>query len=252
MNTNNLPVVKTMSDDVDTTRMLLKPIAPVDNIIEAYREYSLLKARLLGENDYQVIRDKKFIKKSGFRKLSSAFGISTEITRENRLNLDGYFVYEITVRAIASNGRYMESCASCGSNERAFVHIEHDTRATAQTRACCRAIADLIGTGEVPAEEMYTTAEQAPSTQSDSPEYHLTDEWGPEDISWFLHKGNRTHSSGEIITVKQKSLLVKLIESKYQDEQTRSGLFQRLPFLTKQEAWSAIKKMLGTPEQSYG
>lgn len=176
MNTNNLSVVETMSDDVDTTRMLLKPIAPIDNIIEVYREYNLLRARLLGENDYQLVRGKKFIKKSGFRKLSTAFGISTEITRENRLNLDEYFVYEITARAIASNGRYVEACSSCASNERDFSHTECDVRSTAQTRATNRAIADLIGSGEVSAEEMYMTADRIPSTKADSLDYTASDE----------------------------------------------------------------------------
>ncbi len=125
--------------------MLLKPIADANTIVEAYREYQLLKTKLLQEIDYQVIRGKKYIKKSGFRKLSTAFGISTSVVREARLNLEGYFVYEITVRATASSGRFTEACSSCASNERDFSHIENDVRATAQTRGSNRAIADLIG-----------------------------------------------------------------------------------------------------------
>lgn len=155
MNTDYTPVISTASDDVDASVLLLKPIASIDRIIEAIREYGLLKSKLLGEHDYQVIRGKKYIKKSGFRKLSTAFGISTQIMREHRLDFADYFVYEITVRAIASNGRYIETCSSCASNEREFAHPENDTRATAQTRASNRAIADLIGSSETSAEEMY-------------------------------------------------------------------------------------------------
>jgi hypothetical protein len=78
--------------------------------------------------------------------MATAFSISTEIVHENRVNLDGYFVYEITVRATSPSGRYSEACASCASNEKDFTHVEHDVRATAQTRATNRAISDLIGT----------------------------------------------------------------------------------------------------------
>ena len=234
--------------------MLLKPIADANTIVEAYREYQLLKTKLLQEIDYQVIRGKKYIKKSGFRKLSTAFGISTSIVREARLNLEGYFVYEITVRATASSGRYSEACASCASNEREFSHIENDVRATAQTRWTNRAIADLIGSWEVSAEEIgYTDSKQDTDIlKSDTritnkeTEYNFSEleDWKPVIERGFVHKNNRTYLPNELMTVKQKSLLIKLIETKYKDEQTRSGLFQRLNFLTKMEAGEAIKKML--------
>jgi hypothetical protein len=38
----------------------------------------------------------------------------------------------------------MESSASCSSNERDFNNLNHDVRATAQTRATNRSISDLI------------------------------------------------------------------------------------------------------------
>ena len=60
------------------------------------------------------------------------------------MNLDDYFIYEITVRATSPSGRYSEACASCASNERDFTHLENDVRATSQTRATNRAISDLI------------------------------------------------------------------------------------------------------------
>jgi len=63
-NASTLPVVKSISDDMDSTQLLLKPIASIDSIVEAYKEYSLLKTRLLSENDYQIIKGKKYIKKS--------------------------------------------------------------------------------------------------------------------------------------------------------------------------------------------
>ena len=46
------------------------------------------------------------------------------------------------------------------------------------------------------------------------------------------------------ITQKQRLFLIKLIESKYQDERTRAGLLNRINTLSKSEAKSAIQKML--------
>ena len=62
--------------------------------------------------------------------------------KENRINFDTYFVYEVTCRATSPNGRYIEACASCASNEKEFSHKENDVRATAQTRASNRSISD--------------------------------------------------------------------------------------------------------------
>ena len=60
----------------------------------------------------------------------------------------------------------------------------------------------------------------------------------------FVHKNNRTYESPELMTVRQKQYLIKLIEVRYQDEPTRATLFNRLNFLTKNEARDAIGKML--------
>ena len=51
----------------------------------------------------------------------------------------------------------------------------------------------------------------------------------------------------EPITSKQKHLLIRLIETRYQDEAQRSSLFQRMKELTKTEARFAIQKMLALP-----
>jgi len=48
----------------------------------------------------------------------------------------------------------------------------------------------------------------------------------------------------ELMTIKQKNYLIKLIEIRYQDEPTRATLFNRLKSFTKREATSAIQKLL--------
>lgn len=269
---NHIPIVAT-SLPVEPETIILKPITSVDNIVDTYREYNKLKDRLLVDADYQLIRWKKCIKKSGFRKLATAFWISTEITRENRVNLDGYFIYEITCRATSPGGRYSEACASCASNERDFTHLENDVRATAQTRATSRSISDLIGTGEVSAEEIDDWLKEKnlsdntrwkdnafiPYHETDSGKQHyatmknnnqLKDDYQIWDVPFNQDEAIKVKSnpesdtSEEPITTKQRHLLIRLIETRYQNEQERSSLFKRMNILTKTEARFAIQKML--------
>lgn len=256
------PTTTIVPTSENMSTIVLKPIQSIDAIIEAYKEYNLLKDRLLMENDYQVIKWKKCIKKSGFRKLATAFGISTEITRENRITLDKYFVYEVTVRATSPNGRYAEACGSCASNEREFSHLENDVRATAQTRATNRATSDLIGSGEVSAEELDQTKPLWNKTVVAIPKdttylpYHETHEGNkhyanmenghlkPQSKIEEIQPTSITTEDTELMTIKQKNYLIKLIEIRYQDEPTRATLFNRLRSLTKSEARDAIGRML--------
>ena len=265
-----------------TSQISLKPIQSVEAIVDAYHEYNKLKQMLLTDSDYQTIKWKTCIKKSGFRKLACAFGISIQVTKENRINFDTYFVYEVTCRATSPNGRYIEACASCASNEKEFSHKENDVRATAQTRASNRSISDLIGGGEVSAEEIdqdthenkkeditppkntsvpyHETPEgknhyanmqnrfQKPIVKTEDPKPEIVDIQELEDsephMKGFVHKNNKTYESPELMTIKQKNFLIKLIEIRYQDEPTRASLFNRLKSLTKSEARDAIGKML--------
>ena len=270
--TTTIHIIHTSIVPQDTTpQITLKPIQSIDTIVEAYQEYNRLKERLLTPIDYQSIKGKTCIKKSGFRKLACAFGISTEITRENRINFEKYFVYEVTCRATSPNGRFVEACASCASNEKDFAHLENDVRATAQTRASNRAISDLIGGGEISAEEIDDTKVLPKAEQNIPPKttfvpYHQTEQGkshyssiknkNPEPttqddieksephMNGIIHKNNTTYETPELITVKQRLLLTKLIESRYKDEPTRATLFNRMLGLTKVEARFAIGKML--------
>lgn len=59
------PTISTSIVPQDNTYQIsLKPIQSVESIVEAYNEYNKLKQMLLTENDYQVIRLKKYINKS--------------------------------------------------------------------------------------------------------------------------------------------------------------------------------------------
>jgi hypothetical protein len=139
---------------------IIRPVASAEEALAAWRQFQELKRSLLTLEDYQEIQGRARIKKSGWRKIAAAFGISDQILREERRDYGTpgqpghYFVWEITTRAVAPNGRYADAVGSCASNERRFAHLDHDVRSTAHTRSKNRAIADLIGGGEVSAEEL--------------------------------------------------------------------------------------------------
>lgn len=134
------------------------PLVTPEEAAAQWARFEALKSKLLVDDDYQVIQGKRFIKRSGFRKIAVYFGISDRIIKEERQDReDGSFSWRIDVEAVAPNGRSCIGIGACDSRERNFVHLEHDVYATAHTRAKSRAISDMIAGGAVSAEEVSST-----------------------------------------------------------------------------------------------
>lgn len=133
--------------------------ADLDRLEELYDQYDQLKERLLKDSDTQKISGNLYTKKSGWRKIATAFNISDELISQDRQPLDdGEVRYQVTVRASAPNGRTSIGVGMCSSLESGKSlnkknNKEHDILGTAHTRAKNRAISDLLG-GEVSYEEM--------------------------------------------------------------------------------------------------
>ena len=142
----------------------------VDVAIEQWDAYQKLCKGLLNDTDYQeiIVKEKDesgnyvkvkrhFKKKSAWQKLSRAFNVDTEIvdrdierTKTGRIK-EAYYC----IRATLPNGRSVESDALCSRSEKGKDKVsDHTIMSTAKTRATNRAIAELIGAGEVSAEEM--------------------------------------------------------------------------------------------------
>lgn len=148
-------------------RGFVRPLLGVDQAVEAFNQYQMLKTKLRGEGDFVQFTDrqgnvKEAPTKSWRSKLTRFFGISIEVINESIETLpDGSFIVKATARAIAPNGLYMEGDGACWSktkNEFDYkgnpVDIYHNTRSHAITRAKNRAVLELIGFGEVSAEEI--------------------------------------------------------------------------------------------------
>ena len=136
---------------------LVRPQGTTGDIVQSMSEYQDLCVALLDDNDWQTIQGKRFAKRSAWRKLAVAYGVSFELKdRELIWGEDGELIAaEFVVRAVAPNGRYADGWGACSVKERnAGRKATHDIPATAETRAKNRAAADLFGMGEVSAEEI--------------------------------------------------------------------------------------------------
>jgi hypothetical protein len=119
-----------------------------------------------------------FVRRSGWSKLQTFYGASTELLGETKLerNEKGELMRaSARARAIARDGRHADGGGACGRGEPRFAtargrqKIEHDLPASAETRATNRAIANLIGFGAVSAEEIDADAD-LPAWASDIPD----------------------------------------------------------------------------------
>ena len=138
-------------------------ILDVEGAVELWNNYQDLCKRLLNDSDYQLYKDrdgktKRFPKKSAWFKLGKAFNVNTEIIQNDVYRSKTGRVQEAyyKVRASLPNGsRTVEADASCDIWEKGKNNASgHDLRTTAETRATNRAIAKLVGAGEVSAEEI--------------------------------------------------------------------------------------------------
>ena len=167
-------------ENPENTGLITQDNVPnVDVAIEQWDAYQKLCKGLLNETDYQeiIVKEKDedgnyvrvkrhFKKKSAWQKLSRAFNVDTEIidrdlerSKTGRIR-EAYYC----VRATLPNGRSVESDALCSRSEKGKDKVsDHTIMSTAKTRATNRAIAELIGAGEVSAEEMSAEKMIAPS-----------------------------------------------------------------------------------------
>ena len=156
--------------------------------LQVWGQYQDVIQKVCTDEDYQVIGTEKFRKKSGWRKIATFFNLSTEIVEERKEMIGDNTVYHFTVKALHKNGRFAVGTGSCDAYEKAVLkdgkykskgnvikwgkrpngksyplewewidavpNSIHNIRTTAETRATNRAISNLVGGGEVSAEEV--------------------------------------------------------------------------------------------------
>lgn len=171
----------------------ITPVMDARAFKENWQKWEELKQAVLDKSDIQSIQGRDFKKKSFWRKLGTAFNIRLEerehteknmkalistiskdtqygpkevkevelypmdwepsepLGKHQELKIDTVFSY--IVRATATNGVYQDGDGHCSIYEKGHSNTYHNAKSTAFTRAKNRAISDLVGGGEVSAEE---------------------------------------------------------------------------------------------------
>ncbi|OGC12566.1 hypothetical protein A3J90_08410 [candidate division WOR-1 bacterium RIFOXYC2_FULL_37_10] len=148
--------METNTSSIVPAQPIVLPAVTSNEALKAWDLYEDLKKKIVTESDVQKIGGKNFLKKSYWRKAARFFNLNIELVEERKEDLgEGKFAYHFKARATAPNGAFAEGTGSCDNSEKGISKSIHNTRTTAETRAWNRAVSNLIGAGEVSAEEIY-------------------------------------------------------------------------------------------------
>ena len=143
--------------DTTTAPATVQPMTP-DQMVGAMVAYREIQSAIDAANPDCIlnIQGKQFRKKAYWRAVSTAFRLSVEIIDEKEhTDENGGRHWIATARATAPDGRSVTGDGSCSASEKTGRMLTlHNVRSHACTRAKNRAISDLVGFGEVSAEEL--------------------------------------------------------------------------------------------------
>ncbi len=178
-----------------------KPISPLPvfsgvQMSEALDAYKKLQTALDKSMSDQLmtIQGRTFRKKGYWRAIRTSFNLQVECISEERIEQGDDWGYLATYRATASNGSSADGDGSCMASEKTVYKKEwvknkkisvldsdgnplvdkfateknatiHNVRSHAHTRAFNRSVSNLVGFGEVSAEEINHQADEKPTRQ---------------------------------------------------------------------------------------
>lgn len=211
-------------------------LVDIDYAVESQKNFEeLVEALLDKETDYQGGKKKK----SAWRKLARAFNISDEKICDRIIREDNYQIISayFEVKAILPNGRYGIGVGDCSifdkinkddtempSNfelRKRFTNAEHDVISTAHTRAKSRAIADLIGAGEVSFEELEDTPKRVQRNARNSNESNDSKTENKEPNS-KTRRRRRTKKVEENDDVIETNVIEEVAEVVHNEDETES------------------------------
>lgn len=142
---------------------MITPAGTIEDVLQQWHLYQELKNRIGTPKDFLEFTTKDgekrtHPKKSFVRKVQRFFNISCDITQDEPLRDEKGNIIAWLAKARAvhlGTGAYQEADGSCSFEEKATnQRTIHNIRSHAITRAKNRAILDLVGFGEVSAEEI--------------------------------------------------------------------------------------------------
>ena len=102
-----------------------------------------------------TIQGRQFRKKGYWRAVRAAFALKVSCVSEERIESNGDWGYSVLYRAEGRNGMSADGDGVCMGAEKAERQRSvHNVRSHAHTRAFNRAVSNLVGFGEVSAEEV--------------------------------------------------------------------------------------------------
>lgn len=172
-----------MSESTQSELVVVEPDASAaivaadpQSVVDAFANYQQIQSALdkAMPDCIMDIQGKKFRKKQYWRAIATAFNLKLSLQSERREVIEnGDWGYLVEYRATASNGRTCDGDGACFASEKTdrngkptAMQTEHNVRAHAHTRAKNRAIADLVGFGEVSAEEVTKDERSLRSTRA--------------------------------------------------------------------------------------
>jgi hypothetical protein len=203
-----------MTEETATTKETTALMRPSREIADAIRDYKRLQEELdKALPDCMVtIQGSKFRKKNYWRAVATAFSLSLDLVEE-RSELDALgtlAAWHVVYRATAPNGRTAIGDGSCSYMEKVVYRSKgrgrsrvyerdtdgrrlvdeektqeaassHNIRGHAHTRAANRAISNLVGFGEVSADELPRDGEEPPEPPPpQEPPRQSQNEWTAE------------------------------------------------------------------------
>jgi hypothetical protein len=110
-----------------------------------------------------TIQGRQFRKKGYWRAVRAAFGLKVYCVSEERIEQGGDWGYSALYRAEGRNGMSADGDGVCMATEKAERQRSiHNVRSHAHTRAFNRAVSNLVGFGEVSAEEVERDGHDSP------------------------------------------------------------------------------------------
>jgi hypothetical protein len=121
----------------------------------AYRQLQEALDRAMPDQILEL-SGQKFRRKGYWRAVAAAFNLTVTCIREQRVEHDQDWGFETLYRATAPSGRSADGDGSCMASEKSKGRMTatlHNVKSHASTRGFNRAVANLVGFGEVSAEE---------------------------------------------------------------------------------------------------
>jgi len=211
----------------ENQNQMITPGGTIEQAKEQFEQYQELREELATDDDIVNIKGKEHPTKSFVRKVSRFFNLSCELISDEPVEVDEEIVaWTVIARASHKNtGQFQEADGSCEMSEKTGDgKTIHNIRAHAVTRAKNRAILDLVGFGEVSAEEINQNSSPGNKSKQSHDEYTIPfgdaqgtpiTEAETEELEWIKPKLNIDHEKyGE-----RNKKLKQAIEEELQSQQ---------------------------------